>query len=222
MKFSAAAIFLAASGSVSAVAIRARDEQSDLQRDYDIETDVLKDRGLCRVYQGADPEYSKFTDLCGPKCGDARAIVDETNEAYSVTCAVTGTTTQPTFTDPEDETYKLGQCFCNLPIINWVGENFVAALPALGQVTCAVWKEASKEAASILSGASGVGSAKTSVQALIKVAKLLNKVGKGASEYEDYVREHLEAGDACDFDIGQLFEDAVGLSDDAIANVNGS
>lgn len=222
MKFSVATLFLATLSSVSGAAVSVRDAKSDKQRDYDNETQVLKDRGLCRSYKGAAPSYSKFTDLCEPKCGDARKIVEQTNKSYSVSCAITGTTTQPTFTDPEGKSYQLGECFCNLPIVNWIGDTFVASLPALGQVTCAVWTEAAKDAASILTGVSGVGTAKTSTQALIKVAKMLLKQGKNASDFEEYVRKHVEAGDACNFDIKKMFEDATQVSDDAIANVGGA
>ncbi|KAI1878367.1 uncharacterized protein JN550_000549 [Neoarthrinium moseri] len=223
MKLSAAAIVFATLGYVSAAAVSVRDEKIDLQRDYDKETQDLKNRGLCRKYEGRDePSYSKFTDLCEPKCGDAKKIVDETHKTYSVTCAVTGTTTQPTFPDPEGKRYKLGQCFCNLPIVNWVGENFVASLPAIGQVTCAVWKEAAKDAASLLTGVGGVGAAKTGIQALIKVAKMLASQGKSASNFEEYVKKHVAAGDACSFDFKKMFEDAKKVSDEALANVGGA
>ncbi|KAK9423210.1 hypothetical protein SUNI508_04504 [Seiridium unicorne] len=140
-------------------------------------------------------------------------------ESYSVSCAATGDTDLPSVTDPDNKEYQLGQCSCNIPIIKWVGDNFVASLPALCPVTCTVWKEAAKDAASLLTGASGVDTAKTDIQALIKVVKMLGKQGKSASDFEQYVEKHEEPGNACDFNRKQMFEDANKIADDAVANV---
>ncbi|KAK8134133.1 Chitotriosidase-1 [Apiospora sp. TS-2023a] len=199
MKFTIATLLLAAVASVSGAAIKMEERSSSdssslearanmSQKDYDQETGVLKDRGLCRSYKGNAPGYSDFKDVCAPN-------------------------------DPKGKSYTLGQCMCNLPIINWAGDTFVAALPALGQVTCAVWTEAAKSAAQILSGVNAAAGAKTGVQTLIKVAKMLKKQGKGASEWEEYVKKHVAAGDACKFDIKKMFNDAVDIVDSAIPNV---
>ncbi|KAK6074630.1 hypothetical protein SCUP234_08160 [Seiridium cupressi] len=136
-----------------------------------------------------------------------------------VSCAATGDTDLPSVTDPDNKEYQLGQCSCNIPIIKWVGDNFVASLPALCPVTCTVWKEAAKDAASLLTGASGVDTAETDIQALIKVVKMLGKQGKSANDFEQYVEKHVEPGNACDFNRKQMFEDANKVADDAVADV---
>ncbi|KAK8077625.1 Chitotriosidase-1 [Apiospora saccharicola] len=212
MKFTITTLLLAAVASVSGAAISMEERSSSLearanmsQKDYDQETGVLKDRGLCRSYKGNAPGYSDFKDVCAPKCGDQKSLMAKANtsgKTQSVSCVMT-TKAPPYFSDPKGKSYTLGQCMCNLPIINWAGDTFVAALPALGQVTCAVWTEAAKSAAQILSG----------------VAKMLKKQGKGASEWEEYVKKHVAAGDACKFDIKKMFNDAVDIVDSAIPNV---
>ncbi|KAK8130033.1 hypothetical protein PG999_002413 [Apiospora kogelbergensis] len=103
--------------------------------------------------------------------------------------------------------------------MKFIGDTFVASLPAIGQVTCAVWKEAAKSAVQILSGVNAAAGAKTGIQTLIKVAKMLKKQGKGANEWEEYVRKHVAAGDACEFDIKKMFNDAVKVADSALRNV---
>ncbi|KAK7977742.1 Chitotriosidase-1 [Apiospora saccharicola] len=228
MKFTITTLLLAAVASVSGAAISMEERSSSLearanmsQKDYDQETGVLKDRGLCRSYKGNAPGYSDFKDVCAPKCGDQKSLMAKANtsgKTQSVSCVMT-TKAPPYFSDPKGKSYTLGQCMCNLPIINWAGDTFVAALPALGQVTCAVWTEAAKSAAQILSGVNAAAGAKTGVQTLIKVAKMLKKQGKGASEWEEYVKKHVAAGDACKFDIKKMFNDAVDIVDSAIPNV---
>ncbi|KAK7948432.1 Chitotriosidase-1 [Apiospora aurea] len=228
MKFTIATLFLAAAASVSGAAINMEERSSSLeargntsQKDYDQETGVLKDRGLCRSYKGPIPGYSDYKAICAPKCGDQKALMDKANKTgktQSVGCVMT-TQKPPYFNDPKGKSYTIGECMCNLPIVNWAGDTFVAALPALGQVTCAVWTEAAKSAAQILTGVNGAASAKTGVQTLIKVAKMLKKQGKGANEWEEYVRKHVAAGDACKFDVKKMFHDAVQVADSAIPNV---
>ncbi|KAK8086810.1 hypothetical protein PG994_001784 [Apiospora phragmitis] len=213
MKFTIATLFLAAVASVSGAAINMEERSSSSleergsnmsQKDYDRETGVLKERGLCRSYKGDIPGYSDYKKLCAPKCGDQKALMAKANKSGKV---------------QSGKSYTLGECKCNLPLVNWAGETFVASLPALGRVTCAVWKEAAKSAAQILSGVNGAAGAKTGIQTLIKVAKMLKKQGKGATEWEEYVKKHVAAGDACKFDIKQMFEDAVKVADSAIPNV---
>lgn len=115
---------------------------------------------------------------------------------------------------------KLAECLCNDPIVDFVGETFTSALPAIGQVTCSVWKLATEDAAKLLAGSVNPASeAASTSQILFKIAKMLAKEGKSASEYEEYVRKHLAAGDSCDMDFGQMFKDATGISDDALSNV---
>ncbi|KAM0820954.1 hypothetical protein AB5N19_06775 [Seiridium cardinale] len=149
----------------------------------------------------------------------AKKIVDQTNRPYCVSCAATGDTDLPSVTDPDNKEYQLGQCRCSIPIIKWVGDDFVASLPALCSVTCTVWKEAAKNAASLLTGPSGVDTAKTDTQALIKVVKMLGKQGKSASDFEQYVKKHVEPGNACNFNPKQMFEDANKVADDDVADV---
>ncbi|CAJ2502446.1 Uu.00g098400.m01.CDS01 [Anthostomella pinea] len=221
MKTSAVTLFLATAGYVSAAAIIT--PRQDAQADYDRETDDLKSRGLCRAYKGAEPSYSHWQDFCDPVCAGAKGIAAQNDGTFSETCDASQATASPYFPDPTDDglTYTFGTCKCNMPIINWAGDAFVAALPAIGQVTCAVWIEAAKSAAAILSGVNGASAAKTGLQTLWKVAKLLAKQGKKASDWEDYVKKHVAAGDACDqLDIGKLWDDAQQLSDDVFANVS--
>ncbi|KAK9422516.1 hypothetical protein SUNI508_00379 [Seiridium unicorne] len=223
MKFSTITTILATTGSVSAAVMKVRDDKTQDQKDYDTQTKSLESDGLCRFYKGTAPEYSKYTDMCDPKCGDARKIALQDNKTFSVTCSASSPTGTTWSSDPYDKSlqFTLGQCLCNLPIVNFVGETFVEALPALGQVTCSVWKLATEDAAKILIGLP-TGGASTASQTLIKVAKMLAKQGKGATEYEDYVKKHLAAGDSCDFDIKKMFEDAVKAPEEAIANVGGT
>ncbi|KAI0016292.1 hypothetical protein F4780DRAFT_696697 [Xylariomycetidae sp. FL0641] len=213
MKFTTAATALALAGLSTA---------AESQQDYDTETEMLKESGLCRLYEGENPDYSRWQDLCAPTCGDMDQIVEDTGETYSISCYLFAQTTQPTFTDPQGETYQLAQCLCDDPLVDWAADSFVASLPAVGQVTCSVWKLAAEDAAKLLVGTAGAGAAGTASQTLIKVAKMLAKEGKSATEYEEYVRDHLEAGDSCDFDIGQMFEDAVNAPVEALGNVGTS
>ncbi|KAH6655792.1 hypothetical protein BKA67DRAFT_249643 [Truncatella angustata] len=223
MKFSAFTTILATAGSVSAAAIKGRDDKSDAQRDYDLQTEDLKQSGLCRFYKGDQPEYSKYQDLCEPKCGEARKLAIDDGKTFSVSCSASQATAVPWFQDPQGNgEFTLGQCLCNLPIVNFVGETFVASLPALGQVVCSVWKLATVDAAKLLAGTLSTGGAGTATQTLLKVAKMLAKQGKGASEYEEYVKKHLAAGDSCSFNIKQMFEDALKISDEDLANVGGA
>jgi hypothetical protein len=218
MKFLNAITIFATAGSVSAATLRRRDQKSDAQRDYDLQTKDLENRGLCRFYKGATtPVYSKFEDMCDPKCGDAKKIAVDNGKTFSVTCSASQSTAVPWFSDPGQ--FTLGQCLCNLPLINFIGETFVASLPALGQVACSVWKLATEDAAKLLAGTFSGGSAGTASQTLFKIAKMLAKEGKSANEYEEYVKKHLAAGDSCDFNFKQLFEDAVKLPDEAVANI---
>ncbi|KAK6824994.1 hypothetical protein PG995_015413 [Apiospora arundinis] len=227
MKFTIATLLLAAVSSVSGAAINVEERGNNLevrgkmsQGDYDRETQVLKDRGLCRSYKGASPGYSDFKQLCAPKCGDQKTLLEKskTQGSQSVTC-IMSTKAPPYFTDPQGKSYTLAECKCNLPEIKFIGETFVASLPALGQVVCAVWTEAAKTAAQLLTGVNAASAAKTGTQTLIKIAKMLKKQGKGANEWEEYVRKHVAAGDACKFDIKKMFNDAVKVADSAIPNV---
>ncbi|KAK8006597.1 Chitotriosidase-1 [Apiospora marii] len=228
MKFAITTLLLAAVASVSGASISREERSSSLearantsQQDFDQEDEVLKERGLCRSYKGEVPAYSDWKDLCAPKCGDQKALMAKANasgKTQSVSCLM-NTKAPPYYNDPQGKSYTLGQCMCNLPIVNWAGDTFVAALPAIGQVTCAVWTEAAKSAAQILSGVNGAAGAKTGVQTLIKVAKMLKKQGKGVSEWEEYVKKHVAAGDACKFDVKKMFNDAVDIVDSSIPNV---
>ncbi|KAI1336228.1 hypothetical protein F5Y15DRAFT_208241 [Xylariaceae sp. FL0016] len=217
MKFttSLSLLALAASSSVSAAALERRESKDD----FDSTTVSLKSQGLCRIYDGGlDPEYSKFEDLCEPTCGDIADIVAETGETASVSC-FTGGQGIPTYTDYKDNTYNIGICLCNLPLVNFIADSFVEALPAIGLVTCAVWKQAIVDGTSLATGALP-GNASGTVQTLIKVAKMIAKVGKGAGEYEEYVKKHLEDGDACDLDFESMFELFTGISEDDLQNIS--
>ncbi|KAK8130034.1 hypothetical protein PG999_002414 [Apiospora kogelbergensis] len=95
MKFTIATLLLAAVSTVSGAAINPEDRSSSLdkrgnvsQKEFDQETKVLKDRGLCRSYKGTVPAYSDWKDLCAPKCGDQKALMEKakTQGTQSVTC----------------------------------------------------------------------------------------------------------------------------------------
>ncbi|KAK8136021.1 hypothetical protein PG984_003961 [Apiospora sp. TS-2023a] len=218
MKFSAATLFLAATSSVSAANV-ARDDgtftglvarENMPQQAYDLETNWMKEQGKCRIYKQLNVNKNQFMELCEPKCGKLKEIAKD-GKTHSVTCFSRDT---KTWTDPEKHDYVEGDCKCDLPIVNWAGENFVAALPAVGQVTCAVWTKAIEDAAKILTSVNGIRAAETGSAVLLKVAKMLFKQGKSESSYEKYVKEHLAKGDACDkFDVKKMWNKAKEIPD---------
>lgn len=73
MKFSTASMLVSASFATISFA----DNMS--QNDYDTETQMLKDNGLCRLYDNNEnPDYSKWQDLCKPMCGSLEDMVAAT------------------------------------------------------------------------------------------------------------------------------------------------
>lgn len=221
MRFTAAALLLASAASLaSAAAVQRRYSEEEQWRDYDLMTESLQEDGLCRTYpQREEPSYASWADMCEPTCADARALAASDGDGiFSVSCLATGAHLE-TLHDPAGAAYHLGECRCNLPVVNWVGAAVVEALPAVGQVACAVWELAAKEAAQLLLSVRGAAAAKTSTQTLIKVAKMLQSQGKGLSDWEKWVQERVDSGDACNFSAQKLFEDFTGIDDSALKNI---
>lgn len=221
MRFTSAALLLASAASLaSAAAVQPRYTKEEEWRDYNLMTESLKEDGLCRTYpQRQEPSYSSWADMCEPTCADARALAQKDGDKiFSVSCLAAGAHLE-TLHDPEGAGYHLGECKCNLPVVNWVGEAVVEALPAIGHVACAVWELAAKEAAQLLLATRGAAAATTGTQTLIKVAKMLQSRGKGVSDWEKWVKERVDSGDACNFSAKKLFEDFTGLDDSVLRNI---
>ncbi|KAI8174473.1 hypothetical protein K4K51_008768 [Colletotrichum sp. SAR 10_75] len=206
---------------VSALAIRAAPAPAP-GNNWDVyaqNTAQLKSRGLCRAYVGRDKPTKAVwgANMCTDVCAPAKQLAKD-QKVFSVTCLGSGPA-KGDFPDPEGYRYNLGQCKCNDPVINWITEKIVVeGLPALGLVTCSVFKIAVTETFDLLTGVAR-GALGTGTQTLAKVAKALIKAGKGSSDWEAYVKEHLAAGDACDFSAAKLFNDFGKLTDYNIANV---
>lgn len=221
MRFASATLLLAGAASLAwAAAVQPRYTEAEKWRDYKLMTASLQEDGLCRTYpQREEPSYSSWAAMCEPTCADARALAKTRGDAvFSVSCLATGVRLE-TLRDPAGAAYHLGECKCNLPVVNWVGEAVVEALPAIGHVACAVWELAGKEAARLLLSLRGAAAAKTSTQTLIKVAKMLRNQGKGLSDWEKWVQERVDSGDACNFSAKKLFEDFTSIDNSVLRNV---
>ncbi|KAK6076935.1 hypothetical protein SCUP234_07004 [Seiridium cupressi] len=210
MKFSVATLFLSTIGSTSAAALKPRQESMS---DYESTTVSLRQQGLCRTYEGIEPSYSKLEDYCGPLCDEANSVIDKSKGATSMTClAAAGVAGIEYQTDPKGKQYAVGECLCNLPVVNWAADSFAAALPAVGQVTCSVWKLASVQAAKMLASTPFTPASTSMV--LWKVAKLVKASSGNADKWEEYIKEHLAKGDSCDLNFSSFFEAATGVSDE--------
>lgn len=186
---------------------------------YDSETDVLKGDGLCRAYTTGDipPEATEGVAMCEDLCAPAREITSD-ESVFSVSCIAFGQA-MPDFPDPSGARYNIGECKCNHPLVNWVAEAvIIEGLPAIGRVTCAAWKLATSEAAQLLVGTlTNLGGG---TQTLAKVARMINSLGNGASDWENWVREVSEGDGACDFSPQQLLQDFTGLNEQDLSAVN--
>lgn len=185
---------------------------------YDAETDVLKEDGLCRAYKTLDPPpEASGLEMCDDLCAPAREITSD-DAIFSISCIATGQA-MPEFPDPSGARYNIGECKCNHPLINWVAEAvIIEGLPAIGRVTCAVWKLAASEAAQLIAGTlTGMNGG---AQTLAKVARMINSLGNGAGDWEAWVSEVSEGDGACDFSPQQLLEDFTGLTEEDLSAVN--
>jgi hypothetical protein len=200
MKFSLVTFALAAATSVSAGPFK----RQNVQADYDRESGFLKEDGLCRVYEKGDGPHETSLGLCDDMCAPSRELAVEQNGFSSVACSATQATSLPYFADPEGKMYTLGKCYCNLPAVTVVGHLLTVTIPELGLVTCAVWKQAGKQAAQILAGTLGGARADTGAKTLWKVFKTLRKSGQSASEWEEYVQAHLDEPEKCGVDSAEL------------------
>ncbi|KAI6779369.1 uncharacterized protein J7T54_000467 [Emericellopsis cladophorae] len=184
--------------------------------EYDATTDILIEDGLCRSYRTLNPPpEAAGLVMCEIFCAPARELAGE-DETFSWTCFGDTAPNPVTVYDPAGEPYTYGECKCNHPAINFVGETFVELLPYVGRVTCAVWKLAISEAAIILAGTPFTAS--TASMTLFKVAKTIASTGSGASGWEEWIAR-VSADDPCDFSPGQIFEDFTGISDEDISAV---
>jgi hypothetical protein len=191
---------------VSGAAIRTRDEDWS---SYDGETQSLASMGLCRIYPTTNsPAQASGLDMCEKPCASVSELIKE-GDILSLSCIADQS--MEGMHDPAGEKYLIGECKCNLPIISWGVGSIVEGLPAVGRVTCAVWKLGAMEAGELLAGS--VTGMSGGTQTLAKVAKMLLKAGKGAGEYEQWVRDHSQGDEACDFSPRQLFDDFVGIDD---------
>ncbi|KAH8171012.1 hypothetical protein LIA77_09793 [Sarocladium implicatum] len=210
MKFSIATLLLPLAASASTLQRRVTWDE------YHAESQVLSDDGLCRSYATTQPPaQAEDLVLCEWYCASARDISTDQG-TFSWTCFADTGDSAPTFPDPDGVRYKMGECKCNHPVINFIGDTFAEALPAIGHVTCAVWKLATSEAAQLIAGTPF--KAATATQTLIKVAKQISKISDNGG-WEDWVRRVSEDAGACDFSPAQLFQDFTGISDEDIAAV---
>ena len=101
-------------GARSPARIIPRDKES--QQEYDEETTSFQQQGLCRAYMSTT-DIQKSLSTCAGKCGDLVKQANDSGNVTSVSCVSAGQTLEQ-YTDPSGDVFTMGECECNIPILD--------------------------------------------------------------------------------------------------------
>ncbi|KAF2456017.1 hypothetical protein BDY21DRAFT_422386 [Lineolata rhizophorae] len=156
----------------------------ETEEEFEQNTVGLQDQGLCRKYLGTTRGLTGL-EICEPQCGDLA-----TGDAHSVTCSAdTPGNGTPLYTDPEGNQYTIGECICAMPFVEELFQEIVLALPAIGDIGCAILKNA---LGLVLEygplGIPGVGTViSVGMRAAISAAKTFAENGLGSQDFLDWL-----------------------------------
>ena len=163
--------------------IYAVDKQT--QAAYDEAKNNAEAWGGCFLYTHTNAaNHNAFISMCSKLCGsDKKAI-------RSITCIAfqsqNPNDNHPVF-DPKGDPYILGECVCDNPLIDALGDAFVQALRPLGEVACSVGLEGLKvgvqDALTVVAGAEKL--AADVVSKLYKIVNATLKVWKAGGKAAD-------------------------------------
>lgn len=109
------------------------------QSENDEMTKNLVSENQCRAYAAlVHTDESTGVGLCTNFCGNQANASTNNGDFSSVSCLSTGQLAQQWYKGPDGHPFTVGQCECNLPLVDTLVKDFVIALPAIGQVACEV------------------------------------------------------------------------------------
>ncbi|KAF4633040.1 hypothetical protein G7Y89_g5084 [Cudoniella acicularis] len=157
----------------------------ETQAEYDQETTNLMSEGSCRAYLSTKMDLS----LCVPKCRAAPPDNSSTAVLSSTSCVWTSNGMDAdVFTDPTMNQYHIGECECNIPLLDTVMGDVVMSLPAIGEIACSVlfnsFDKIIEVGLLVLPGEGEVIDA--SLEAGINAAKTILENGQRASEFAQW------------------------------------
>ncbi|KAH8660906.1 hypothetical protein BGZ60DRAFT_414261 [Tricladium varicosporioides] len=96
----------------------------------------LQASGSCRAYLSTKQDLT----ICAPKCASTPPEDAATVGVLSSTSCVwtSNGMDNDIFTDPTMNQYHIGQCECNIPLLDQLVGTVVMALPAIGEIACSV------------------------------------------------------------------------------------
>lgn len=217
MKFSIISALLVLSPLVAnAATIEARGTAAHVEtkQEYDMASANMKAVGQCRAYT-AHKKSGLFT--CDGLCQAPPAAEKTAGVVKSTSCIwFSGKMSNDLFTDPEKQQYHVGQCQCNVKVIDWAMGTVVVALPDIAAITCMVWIKAGEElfrAAKAATGLIPIPAAKglsLTAKLAVKAAKDVKKAGKKKEDYSSWYKGCTQPG-RHDYasEASQAFDDAM-------------
>lgn len=129
--------------------LKYRDEYRPSWDEYNQVTELFKQQGLCR-------SYIDHSDCCD-NLAICTAYCATISDATSITCwAPDDHIKDPSLvkTNPNGEHFKIGECWCNNPALEYVSDEAIKMFKELGPILCEVWLKAASYSAEILASLS--------------------------------------------------------------------
>jgi hypothetical protein len=114
-----------------------RRQNKETQTEYDQTSVALNQQGACCSFASSDAALTaKCLATCQGKCGDLAKQDAQNDKISSVTCLAMPGPGIPSYTDPDGNAYIIGECLCDIPILDQVIEDVIMALPAISEIGC--------------------------------------------------------------------------------------
>ncbi|KAH6674750.1 hypothetical protein B0J14DRAFT_588018 [Halenospora varia] len=180
-------IFLLAPSLINAkpLVMRGTADHIETPEEFAAGTDNLQATGSCRAYLSTKQDLT----ICASKCASTPPEDAATVGVLSSTSCVwtSNGMDNDIFTDPTMNQYHIGQCECNIPLLDQLVGTVVMALPAIGEIACSVLFNSFDKVIEI--GLLVIPEGKVldaSVEAGVKAAKTILENGEKASSFAQW------------------------------------
>lgn len=160
-------------------------KRKETQTEYDEETTSFRSQGLCRAYISTDQSLlTKGLSTCDDQCGDLAKQRTSEGKMTSVSC-FSGGQGIPTYTDPDGNQFNMGECICDIPILDEIVNDVLMALPAIAEIGCEILFDSLDLVLQIGAAAiPGEGEVMDAgMAAAVKAAKTITENGQDASSF---------------------------------------
>jgi hypothetical protein len=169
---------------LDAIQIRTTTDDPQSQTDFDEDTAGLSNEGACCVYTtDHDKSFSGITLTYTKMCGNLANESASTDKTMSTSCEELQPLSDTTI-DPDGDAFTLGECICNIPILDQAVNIVILSLPAIAEIGCEIFTDALSSVAEL--GAAvipGVDEMTAGMKAAVQAAKTMDDYGQDAGDF---------------------------------------